>query len=83
MRRQILSRNGEHGLARLLAGYAWKWRSRKDRSAFDIEIGDVHLRWNSTDKDWINRPTSVNEVGSIHTVQGYDLNYAGVIIGPD
>lgn len=83
MRRQILARNEEHGLARLLAGYAWKWRSRKDRSAFDIEIGDVHLRWNSTDKDWINQSTSVNEVGSIHTVQGYDLNYAGVIIGPD
>lgn len=83
MRREILTRNEEHGLARLLAGYAWKWRSRKDRSAFDIEIGDVHLRWNSTDRDWINQPTSVNEVGSIHTVQGYDLNYAGVIIGPD
>ncbi|MCK6081302.1 DUF2075 domain-containing protein [Microbacterium sp. EYE_5] len=83
MRRQIHARNEEHGLARLLAGYAWKWRSRKDRSAFDIEIDDVQLRWNSTDKDWINQPTSVNEVGSIHTVQGYDLNYAGVIIGPD
>ncbi|MFI8631414.1 DNA/RNA helicase domain-containing protein [Microbacterium sp. NPDC077663] len=83
MRRQILARNEEHGLARLLAGYAWKWRSRKDGSAFDIEIDDVLLRWNSTDKDWINQPTSVNEVGSIHTVQGYDLNHAGVIIGPD
>ena len=39
--------------------------------------------WNSTDKDWINSPGSLEEVGSIHTVQGYDLNYAGVIIGPD
>jgi DUF2075 family protein len=33
--------------------------------------------------DWINSPTSLEEVGSIHTVQGYDLNYAGVIIGPE
>jgi DUF2075 family protein len=41
------------------------------------------MRWNSTDKDWINSVGSLEEVGSIHTVQGYDLNYAGVIIGPD
>ena len=27
--------------------------------------------------------TSSDEVGSIHTIQGYDLNYAGVIIGSD
>ena len=32
--------------------------------------------------DWVNSPGSINEVGSIHTIQGYDLNYAGVIIGP-
>mgnify|MGYP000482258452 CR=1 FL=1 len=41
------------------------------------------MRWNSTASDWINSPNSVEEVGSIHTVQGYDLNYAGVIIGPE
>ena len=39
--------------------------------------------WNRTQTDWINSPTSIDEVGSIHTVQGYDLNYAGVIIGND
>jgi DUF2075 family protein len=39
--------------------------------------------WNRTPTDWINSPTSIDEVGSIHTVQGYDLNYAGVIIGKD
>lgn len=31
----------------------------------------------------MNSPKSFEEVGSIHTIQGYDLNYAGVIIGPD
>lgn len=41
------------------------------------------MRWNKAQKDWINSPGSLEEVGSIHTVQGYDLNYAGVIIGPD
>ncbi|WP_125099276.1 DUF2075 domain-containing protein [Leucobacter chromiireducens] len=83
MRHEILQRNAEHGLARLVAGYAWPWRSKRDQSAFDIELDGEQLRWNSTQKDWINSPDSINEVGSIHTVQGYDLNYAGVIIGKD
>lgn len=43
----------------------------------------AQLRWNSTQRDWIASARSIDEVGSIHTVQGYDLNYAGVIIGPD
>src|SRR5690606_24144369 len=83
MRQAIRDRDREVGLSRLVAGYAWDWKSRKDPSAFDIEIDGERMRWNSTDKDWINSPGSVDEVGSIHTVQGYDLNYAGVIIGPD
>lgn len=83
MRREILARDQEHGLSRLVAGYAWKWVTKTDPTAFDIEVGDERLRWNSTQRDWINSPTSVEEVGSIHTVQGYDLNYAGVIIGKD
>ena len=41
------------------------------------------MRWNHTYIDWINSPNSINEVGCIHTVQGYDLNYCGVIIGPE
>lgn len=83
MRSEILARNDEHGLARLVAGYAWEWKSRDDKDAFDIELDGLSLRWNSQVKDWINSPKSINEVGSIHTVQGYDLNYAGVIIGDD
>ncbi|MBN9140064.1 MAG: DUF2075 domain-containing protein [Micrococcales bacterium] len=83
MRRELLTRESEHGLARLVAGYAWDWRSKKDKSAYDIELDGLRLRWNTTATDWVHSPTSVDEVGSIHTVQGYDLNYAGVIIGPD
>ncbi|HEU4850072.1 MAG TPA: DNA/RNA helicase domain-containing protein, partial [Terrimesophilobacter sp.] len=79
----IRERDVEHGLARLVAGYAWEWKSRKNTDAFDIELDDRNLRWNTTDKDWINSSDSLDEVGSIHTVQGYDLNYAGVIIGRD
>lgn len=83
MRDAIVERNAEQGLSRLVAGYAWEWVSRKDPTAFDIRLDDLEMAWNRTDKDWINSPGSLNEVGSIHTVQGYDLNYAGVIIGPD
>lgn len=83
MREAIRQKDAESGLSRLVAGYAWDWMSKKDPLAFDIELDGERMRWNRTDKDWINSPGSLEEVGSIHTVQGYDLNYAGVIIGPD
>lgn len=83
MRHELDRREEESGLARLLAGYAWKWQTKNAPHLYDIEIDGQKLRWNSTDVDWVNSPTSVLEVGSIHTIQGYDLNYAGVIIGPD
>ncbi len=83
MRNEILKRDEEVGLSRLVAGYAWEWKSKADPKQHDIEIDGVKLWWNRTTTDWINSPTSLEEVGSIHTVQGYDLNYAGVIIGND
>ncbi|WP_210481544.1 DUF2075 domain-containing protein [Naasia sp. SYSU D00948] len=83
MRDAIRKRDSEVGLARLVAGYAWEWKSKNDKSAYDIEIDGCQLRWNSVPTDWIASPKALDEVGSIHTVQGYDLNYAGVIIGPD
>lgn len=83
MRNEVLKRNEEHGLSRLVAGFAWPWISKKNKHEMDIEIDGLQLRWNSTAKDWINARGSEFEVGSIHTVQGYDLNYAGVIVGKD
>lgn len=83
MRGAIRARDQEVGLARLIAGFAWPWVSRRDKNAYDIVIDGVSMRWNSTDVDWVNAPNSTDEVGVIHTIQGYDLNYAGVIIGPD
>lgn len=71
------------GLSRLIAGYSWPWASKKDSGAYDIVIDDVHLRWNSTNTDWINKQGSYREVGCIHTTQGYDLNYAGIIFGEE
>lgn len=78
---EIQQKNEEYGLARLIAGYSWPWVSNKDSSKFDIQLGSLSLKWNSTSVDWINAPNSVAEVGCIHTTQGYDLNYAGIIFG--
>ena len=83
MREELRKRESEHSLARLLAGFAWPWNSKTNRQAHDIEIEGQKLFWNRTATDWVNSKTSSEEVGSIHTIQGYDLNYAGVIIGPD
>ncbi|GAA4489406.1 DNA/RNA helicase domain-containing protein [Microbacterium panaciterrae] len=83
MRTAIRDADRRFGLSRLVAGYAWDWVSKKDPAAFDIELDGERMRWNKAEKDWINSPGALDEVGSIHTVQGYDLNYAGVIIGLD
>lgn len=83
MHQAIRARDVEVGLSRLVAGYAWEWKSKRDRTATDIEIDGQQLQWNQTQTDWITSSGAVDQVGSIHTVQGYDLNYVGVIIGPD
>lgn len=83
LKTEVEKRNREGGLSRLLAGFAWPWNSKDDKSKFDIEIDGIKLFWNRTAVDWINSKTSHEEVGGIHTIQGYDLNYAGVIIGSD
>lgn len=81
MIKEIEHRNSSYGLARLVAGYSWRWVSKSAPDLHDIEIGDVRLRWNSTNMDWINTQGAESEVGCIHTTQGYDLNYTGVIFG--
>jgi DUF2075 family protein/SOS-response transcriptional repressor LexA len=73
--------------SRLVAGYCWDWISKKDPEAYDITFPqyDFRMRWNLT-KDgstWIIAPDSINEIGCIHTCQGLELDYVGVIVGPD
>jgi DUF2075 family protein len=73
--------------SRVVAGYCWQWPSKKNPDAWDIEIPEFgyRRRWN-LDKDgslWIVTPGSVEQVGCIHTCQGLELDYVGVIIGPD
>lgn len=78
---EVKLRDKENGLSRLVAGYSWQWISNKNKELFDIKIDGVELKWNSVSNDWVNSSNSVNEVGCIHTTQGYDLNYTGVIFG--
>jgi len=78
---QIKLRETENGLSRVVAGFSWPWISKDDRTLYDIAIEGEELQWNGVANDWINSPNAINEVGCIHTTQGYDLNYAGVIIG--
>ncbi|MDW7661636.1 MAG: DNA/RNA helicase domain-containing protein [Bacillota bacterium] len=79
----IKALESNYGLCRVVAGYAWEWKTKKDPTTFDIEIGNYKYRWNSVNEDWINSDNAINEIGCIHTIQGYDLNYAAVIIGPE
>ena len=80
-----------HSLSRMVAGYAWKWVSKPKngvaQSAYDIVIDGVGLKWNCTYDNWVGRgaddPQIAREVGCIHSIQGYDLSYAYVIIGGD
>ncbi len=80
---EIKAKDKEMALCRVVAGYGWKWNSKKNTDADDIILDGVGYKWNTTAIDWINSPDSVNEIGCIHTVQGYDLNIAGVIFGPE
>lgn len=86
MHEELTRREEEYGLSRMVAGYAWPWISKGDKSdsaPYDFELDGVSMRWNRTVESWVHSPTAFQEVGSIHTIQGYDLNYAGVIIGAD
>jgi DUF2075 family protein len=81
----IARKNLAANKARMVAGYCWDWASKKNPDAFDIELAGYRKRWN-LDKDgslWMVAPGSIDEVGCIHTCQGLELDYVGVIIGPD
>jgi uncharacterized protein len=87
LREEIFQKNVVNNRSRLVAGYCWKWASKKDKYAMDIRIPEYgfEAQWNlSTDGSlWIISPDSVREIGCIHTCQGLEVDYIGVIIGPD
>jgi len=80
---KLREKEKELELCRMLAGYAWEWKTKIDKNAYDIEIEGVSKRWNHCLSNWINSDGAIDEVGCIHTSAGYDLNYAFVILGED
>lgn len=71
--------------ARVVAGYCWNWVSKVNKNEYDIIIDDYKAKWNLNEhgQSWIVQPDSVTEVGCIHTCQGLEVEYIGVIIGHD
>ena len=84
--------------ARIMAGFCWKWSDTLDENGDlikDVEIGDFKMPWETHRKftkapqgyvkwfEWAYRPEGIKQVGCIYTAQGFEFDYAGVIIGPD
>jgi len=83
----ITKKNSKNNKSRVVAGYCWDWVSKRDPTKTDITLPEFGYakRWN-LDQDgslWIMAPKSVEQVGCIHTCQGLELDYVGVIIGTD
>lgn len=83
LREEISKREKEYSLSRIVAGYGWKWVSKRKKGIFDIDLDGEKIQWNTQSVDWVNSKNSLNEMGCVHTIQGYDLNYAGVVFGPE
>jgi DUF2075 family protein len=89
-RSTIIQKNDEYSLSRIIAGFSWPWITKPSNNKteivnFDFEINGERFKWNTTQgkTGWIESENSIDEVGSIHTTQGFDLNYVGLIIGKD
>lgn len=82
MYRKIRERNDEVGLSRIVSTFDFE--HKKDGEKYFVESGSFKLPWNGTNyvETWAENENSINEVGSIYTIQGFDLNYVGVILGP-
>ena len=87
MRDVIFEKNKVNNKSRLVAGYCWNWVSKKDPRLNDIVFPkeDFAMKWNlaSYAMKWIIEKDSVNEIGCIHTCQGLECDYVGVIVGKD
>jgi len=91
LRSLVEEKNSQGFKARLLAGYAWHWTSEKEGNA-NGEINDIIMEeynfsmpWNSRNNSysWAVDPDKAGQIGCIHTSQGLEFDYVGVIIGKD
>jgi uncharacterized protein len=78
----IENKNNEIGLSRIVSTF--DYLHKKDAKTYIVDEQGINMPWNSTQDNvtWAENPSSIKEVGSIYTVQGFDLNYVGVVLGP-
>ncbi len=81
MLNKIIEKNNEVGLSRMVATF--DWIHKKDGHDYYVEVNTYKRLWNRDygKTPWAEVNNSIDEIGSIYTVQGFDLNYVGVIIG--
>jgi DUF2075 family protein len=87
----VKEKNDEGFKARLVAGYAWDWTSlseNNDRAQIlDVSMPeyDFAMPWNQRTKSelWAILPNGLEQIGCVHTIQGLEFDYIGVIIGND
>ncbi|MDZ7810765.1 MAG: DUF2075 domain-containing protein [Arhodomonas sp.] len=87
LRDRIFTLHEQGHKARLVAGYCWDWVSKNDPDAWDITFPEhgFRMQWNLNNDEgrYLEKPHSIDQIGCIHTVQGLEMDYVGVIIGPD
>ncbi len=83
--REALREKNKENKARMVAGYCYDWNVKHHRGDTDMELpGGFQAKWNlENDKIWAINPRSFEEVGCIHTAQGLEFDYVGVLIGRD
>ncbi len=81
----IVEKNNENHRSRMLAGYCWDWikEGKQNTNVHDIKIGDFEMSWNLGSSIFAIDDTSIDQIGCIHTSQGLEFDYVGVIIGDD
>lgn len=85
MRDELRKKNEINNKARMVAGYCYDWNVKNHRDEYDIYLENgFKAKWNLEGDDiWAINPKSFEEVGCIHTAQGLEFDYVGVIIGND
>lgn len=94
----VRRKDKKYGLSKTVAGFAWDWKTQPQKKPkdnleyydrlvrdgeYDIMIEGYRYIWNLTNEDWVTRQDSHCTIGCIHTSQGYDMNYVGVIFGEE
>ena len=85
MREALREKNNINNKARMIAGYCYEWLSRRDPTKYDIQLPNgFNAQWNfNSTSTWAIDEDSFDQVGCIHTSQGLEFDYVGVIIGKD